>query len=525
MTTAAAAPTGAPARAGIALTALTLGALVCNINLAVANVALPDIGRAFAASQTSLNLIAIGCTLGLAMSVLYFGAVGDRYGRKQLLVIGLAGTIGASLLSAYAPGDAFLAAARLLTGLFGGMSYPTTLALITALWAPGIRRTRAIALWSGVSAGAASLGPAVAGFLLSVFWWGSVFLVVVPLAAITLVLVIVCIPKGVNESTDRVDHLGGVLSVVMVGAFVLSLSLVASRPTRVLALLGFVVSVVALVLFFWRQRAATSPLYDLRIARRRLFWVPAVGGMIVFGSLMGAAFVGQQFLQNVVGASPAVAGLSGLPCAVFLVIAAQLSARLVVARGSRFTMVLGYAFVLVAFVSMFFWSQDTGYALAIATFVLVGSGAGLALTPASRSLTGSTPVRRVGMASATSDLQRDLGGSVMQALFGTILAAGFAASFAQQIADSADASGIGADVQNQLRSSFSSAAETAQQFPQYADQIIAAAKESFLHGSLLVFVAGAVAVVLGGLVVLLSMPGRRIEQELTEEYAREDAVA
>ncbi|MFT4307136.1 MAG: MFS transporter [Microbacterium sp.] len=523
--TTAAAPVGVPPRAGITLTALVLGALVCNIDLVVANVALPDIGRAFSASQTSLDLIAIGCTLGMAMSALYFGALGDRFGRKRLLVIGLAGTIGASLLSAYAPSDALLAAARVLTGVFGGMSYPMTLSLIAALWAPGVRRATAIALWAGVGAGAASLGPAVAGLLLTAFWWGSVFLVAVPLAALALMLVVVSVPKGVDESTGRVDHLGGVLSVVMVGSFVFSLSLVASRPTRVLALLGLVVSLVALVLFLWRQRASASPLYDLRIARRRLFWVPAVGGMIVFGSLVGAAFLGQQFLRNVIGASPAIAGLSALPCAVCLVGAAQLSARLVVARGSRFTMVSGYAIVLAVFVSMFFWNQGTGHALVMTTFALLGVGAGLVLAPASRSLADSTPLRRVGMGSATSVLQRDLGGSVMQALFGTILAAGFSSGLAQRIADSAEASSIGAEVQSQLRSSFSSATEAARQFPQYTDQIIAAARESFLQGSLLVFVAGSVAVVLGGLVVLLSMPGRRAEHELIEEYARADAVA
>jgi nitrate/nitrite transporter NarK len=123
-TTTAPSRNGVPARAGLALSALALAALVRNINLAVANVALPDIGRDFGASQIELNLIAVGCTLGLAMSVLCFGAIGDRYGRKQMLVIGLVGTVVASILSAFAPTADFLAFSRLLTGLAAGMAYP-----------------------------------------------------------------------------------------------------------------------------------------------------------------------------------------------------------------------------------------------------------------------------------------------------------------------------------------------------------------------------------------------------------------
>lgn len=514
---------GVPARSGLVLTALILSALVCNINLSVANVALPDIGHHFGASQTALNLIAVGCTLGLAMSVLYFGAIGDRYGRKRMLTIGLVGTIIISCVSAIAPSADFLAASRLLTGLAAGMAYPTTLALITALWAPGVQRTKAIALWSGVSAGAASLGPAIAGLLLTGLWWGSVFLIAVPLAIAALILVLMAVPAGVNESTEKVDHLGGWLSVFMVGALVLSVSFFGGASTRTLASWGFALTVVLIGLFFWRQRTATNPLYDLSVAKRRLFWVPAVGGMIVFGSLVGAAFVGQQFMQNVLGVSTALAGLTGLPSAVALIVAAQISARLIIKRGSRFTMVAGYAFVLVAFLVMMTWGEHSGPLPVILAYLLIGTGAGLALTPASRALTSSTPVSRVGMASGTSDLQRDLGGSVMQALLGSILAAGFSASFASQISHSSEAGSVSAAVENQLRMSFASAADVAKQFPQYADQIVSAAKTSFLDGSHWAFLLGAIAVLVGAVVVLFGMPNKNRETTLTEEYEAEDA--
>src|SRR5215813_4138203 len=138
-----------PNRAGLVLLALILVAAVANLNLAVANVALPSIGAAFNASQTSLNLIAVGYSLGLAASVLYLGAVGDRYGRKLLLLAGTALSIPACLFAAYAPNEYALAGARVLGGLSAGMAYPTTLALITALWS-GPPRTKSIALWSAL---------------------------------------------------------------------------------------------------------------------------------------------------------------------------------------------------------------------------------------------------------------------------------------------------------------------------------------------------------------------------------------
>ena len=176
-------------------------AAVANLNLSVANVALPSIGRAFDSSQTSLDLIAVGYSLGLAASVLYLGAVGDRYGRKLLLVLGMVLSVPACLLAAYAPSDTVLFLARILGGLSAGMAYPTTLALIAALWS-GPGRTRSIALWSAIGGGVAALGPLVAGFLLEHFWWGSVFLVTLPLAVIAALDGLVLRPRP-RQRDDR----------------------------------------------------------------------------------------------------------------------------------------------------------------------------------------------------------------------------------------------------------------------------------------------------------------------------------
>ena len=157
----------APARAGLVLTTLILAAGIANINLAVANVALPDIGKAFTASQTALDLVAVGYSLGLAASVLYLGAIGDRYGRKLLLVLGMVLTVPADCLAAWAPSIDVLFGARVIGGLAAGMAYPTTLALITALWS-GPARTKSIALWAATGGGISTLGPLCAGIAPSI---------------------------------------------------------------------------------------------------------------------------------------------------------------------------------------------------------------------------------------------------------------------------------------------------------------------------------------------------------------------
>jgi MFS family permease len=505
------------------LAALILVAAVANLNLAVANVALPSIGDAFDASQTSLNLIAVGYSLGLAASVLYLGALGDRHGRKMMLLLGTVLAIPFSLVAAWAPNEYVLFLARVGGGLAAGMAYPTTLALITALWS-GPPRTRSIALWSGLGAAIASLGPMTSGLLLEHFWWGSVFLLTLPLAVVALVLAIRLVPAHVNEGTEPVDNLGGIVSVVLIGAIVLAINFAAVPDSTTLVIVLVAIAILAAVSFILRQRRAANPLYDLDVAGRRIFWVAACAGIIVFGSLMGAMFVGQQFLQNVLGYDTFEAGAAILPAAVLMVLVAPRSAKLVEKQGSRRTMLTGYAFVLLGFLWMLVrWQEGVAYWDVGIAYGLVGIGVGFAGTPASHSLTGSVPVTRVGMASGTADLQRDLGGAIMQSIFGALLAAGYASSFSSLIAASPEAGQVSTSVQAELTKSFAGAESVAQQYPQYASQITAAAKTSFLQGDDWAYTAGIVAVLVGAVLVGFLFPRRDGEEALLAEYARIDS--
>ncbi|HEY7438688.1 MAG TPA: MFS transporter [Acidimicrobiia bacterium] len=506
------------------LLALILVAAVANLNLAVANVALPDIGKAFDASQTSLDLIAVGYSLGLAASVLYLGALGDRYGRKMMLVLGVVLSIPACLLAAFAPSEQVLIVARIVGGLSAGMAYPTTLALITALWA-GSGRTRAIALWSAIGGGVSALGPLVSGFLLQHFWWGSVFLVTLPLAAVALVLALVLVPGHVNETSDPVDNLGGILSAVLVGSLIVAINFAPVPDKGTLALGLGIVALAALVAFVIRQRRARVPLYDLTVAARPTFWVAACAGIIVFGSLMAAMFIGQQYLQNVLDYSTFAAGASILPAVVLMVLVAPRSAKLVDSKGSRFTLLVGYVFCLLGFLTMLLvWSDHSPYWQVGIAYAFIGVGVGFAGTPASHALTGSVPRTRAGMASGTADLQRDLGGAIMQSILGALLTAGYASAIGKSIASSPNASAISKTTQDQLQQSFAGAENVAKLSPSHATQIIDAAKSAFLDGADWAYAAGVIAVILGAVLVYFAFPRNDAEKRLLEQYAGDDEV-
>ena len=236
--------------------------------------------------------------------------------------------------------------------------------------------------------------------------------------------------------------------------------------TRQFALGLLLIAAIATVLFVLRQRRAKNPLYDLKVAVRPTFWVAAVGGIIVFGALMGAMFIGQQFMQDVLGYSTLNAGLAVLPAGFFMILAAPRSAKIVEARGSRFTLLAGYFFVLLGFLTMLLlWKENVSYLPVGLAYAFVGLGIGLAGTPASRSLTGSVPVTRVGMASGTADLQRDLGGALFNSLFGALLAAGYAAAMTAAIAAAPEGAEVPASVTSSLTMSYAGAQTVAAQYP------------------------------------------------------------
>jgi hypothetical protein len=238
---------------------------------------------------------------------------------------------------------------------------------------------------------------------------------------------------------------------------------------------------------------------------------------------MGAAFISGQYLQNVLGYSTIEAGAAILPGALFMVAVAPRSAKLVGSQGSRNTLLMGQFFVLLAFLAMLLlWKEGTPYWQIAIPYALLGIGVGLAGTPSSNSLTGSVPVGRAGMASGTADLQRDLGGALMTSIFGALLAAGYASAMGTAISESGQ--DVTASTQSQLQLSYASAADLANQNPEFSSQIISAAQQSFLDGDQWAYLAAIVAVSIGMALVFFFFPKREEELELRASYQAQDTL-
>lgn len=513
-----------PAHAGIILTTLILGAITVNLNMSIANLALPSIGRELDASQVSLTMVASTFTLGLAATVLYLGAVGDRYGRKILLLGGAVLSIITSLIAAYAPNIEVLILARLGGGVAAGMLFPTTLSLISALWR-GPAKAKAIALWSGTGAGAAALGNIAAGILLERFWWGSVFLLTVPLAAIVLIATIYVIPGKSGESDEKIDNMGGILSIIAVAGLILGIQNLPDGLTP-LVVISLAISVGAFVLFYFHVRRAPNPLVDLKLASVPTFWVASVAGIISFGSLVAAMFLGTQYTQNVLGFGTLEAALVVLPCSILVMVTAPISARMLLKWGSRSTMALGMVIIALGFVIMIWaWVPGASIPQVTSAYAVLGVGVGLTITPTSRSLMSSLPQARAGMGSAFNDLNRDLGGAIMQAIMGTALAIGYSNALHTQARDVPPQrlAQISEQSQNQILNSYESAEIVAKQYPGNLDQaIMHAAEHAFTVGKSAAYIIGLVLTLLAAILVLWKYPGSDRERAIFEQIERED---
>jgi DHA2 family multidrug resistance protein-like MFS transporter len=369
-----------------------------------------------------------------------------------------------------------------------------------------------------------ALSPVLAGALLTVAPWGWAFLIPIPFGLVALWLVIKVVPGKSHEDTDPIDHAGGVLSAVFIGALVIAINFAALDNQYYTVIVSGVIAVVGGVLFFWRQKTAKFPLFDLTFAKRPTFWVAAAAGIIVFGSLMGAMFVGMQYLQNVLGYNTLIAGLAILPCPVFMVIVAPYSSGMITRWGSRVTLLIGFAFCLIGFAIMLaIWGLSSSYIAIGIAYAFVGVGVGIAGTPSSHALTDSVPVSKVGMASGTGDLQRDLGGAIMQSIMGAILGAGYAASLGHAIAHAPAnvQAQITAEMRDALTKSFGSAVDLASKYPEYKTAVIQAARESFLAGANWAYASGIIAAILGAALVWFFFPRREHEKSLYSHWGSE----
>lgn len=505
-----------PAQAGIILAVLIAGAIVANINTSMSNVALPSIGRALDATDIQLTGITDAYQLGIAATVLYLGAIGDRYGRTRMLLLGAALCVPFSLMSVFANSALMLIIAQMAVGISCGMLYPATLSLISSLWS-GTSLTKAIALWTGIGTGTSVLGPIIGGALLGHFWWGSVFLITVPVAIGVFIVGFIVLPRRAGEKDEPIDHRGGGLSVVMIASFVLGIVLLPGGFTPVIGIL-FAVTLVSGVLFVRRERRAVNPLFDLKAAAVPTFWVAFVVGLVAFGALVGGMFIGQQFTQNVLRLEPLAAVLLTLGLAAGMFPASVLAGRMIESRGTREPFMLGLGMIAIAFAEMLaLWRPGASLAWVVLAYLMIGIGIGYASTAAMRSLTLSLPASKAGMSSGSADLTKDLGGAVFQALLGTLLAITYSAYFSKAFASlpPSQMQALGNRAAKEIGSSFEGAQAVAETLPGAdAGELIAAAQRAFTEGKGVAIGMALVSVLIGMAIVQWKYPSFEKEREI-----------
>jgi EmrB/QacA subfamily drug resistance transporter len=484
-----------------ALAALVLSVLTLGFDTTILNVALPTLGGALHASNSQLQWMADAYVLVFAGLLLPAGALGDRYGRKLLMIIGLVAFGAASAVGALVDGPAQLIAVRAVMGVGAAILMPITLAVLPVLFGEQDRGKAVAILTAGIGLGI-PLGPLIGGYLLKHFWWGSIFLVNVPAAALALIAVVFLIPESRDPAGGRVDVLGGVLSTIGLVAFVYGIIEAPDKGWGSGTVLGaFAVAVVALGAFVARQRRVAYPMIDLKLFRSaRFLWGSTIATLASF-ALFGVLFVLPQYLQLVRGSDALGAGVRLLPLMGGLFVAAAGATRVAARFGTRIPVVLGMTVIAAGLAWGALTRVDTGYGQVAAWLTVTGIGTGLAMTPAMDAVLGSLPPARAGSGSALTMTMRQIGGALGIAILGSVLAAVYQAQ--------APAAG---------KESLPAAAATGD------PAVLVAGQHAYLHAMDRVLLVCAGVALAGALIAAALLPARApcpaVEEESAHELAR-----
>jgi EmrB/QacA subfamily drug resistance transporter len=415
-------PTGHPRRRQILLV-LCLSLLIVVIDNTILNTALPTLARVLHAGTSGLQWITDAYSLCFAALLIPAGALGDRYGRRRSLLGGLAVFAGGSALAAFAPSTGLLIAARVVMGLGAAFVMPATLSILNAVFPPK-ERPQAIAAWSAVTGAGVLIGPTLGGLLLAHFWWGSVFLINVPLAAVALIGVLLIVPETAEPSRQRFDLLGVVL---IAGSLFALVDAIIEAPDRGWAapvtLAEGAAALAGLAVFIWWELRVGNPLIDLRVFRSRAFSAAAGSVTVIFFALFGGLFVLTQYLQLVHGYSPLSAGIRALPFALATAAVSPISPVLAKRFGTHRVIPAGMVLMGVGLLDFSTAGVHTSYlALAVAVAIM-GAGMGLVMAPASNTIMTTVPAHQAGAGSAINDTIREVGGALGVAIVGSLAAA------------------------------------------------------------------------------------------------------
>ena len=472
----------------------------------IVNVALPTLARELGAGTSSLQWIVDAYTLVFAGLLLAAGGLGDRFGRKGALILGLAifGTF--SLIGALASTSGQLIAARAVMGVGAALIFPTTLAIAVNVFTDSRERAAAIGIWTAISGVAVALGPITGGWLLAHFSWGSVFLINVPISLITIVGAVMLVPDSKDPSAPKLDVAGLALSIAGVTLLVWSLIEAPRHGWLSVATVGGIAAAAALLaLFVWWERRVRTPLLDVRLFKNMRFTAASLAITLGFFALFGFVFLVTQYMQLVKGYSALQAGIRTVPFAVAMGIAA-VSAPLIVRRaGTKFVVSGGLLLMTAGFAIAATNDVSTPYRVIATAMVLMGFGLGSALTPATESILGSLPPAKAGVGSAVNDTTREVGGTLGVAVLGSIMAS----IYGTKIAHALSKTPLPAGVRTIAGDSLTGALQVAQHLGGATGTSIAAtARDAFVHAYQVgAIVTGAVAL-LGAVLAVAFLPAR-----------------
>jgi EmrB/QacA subfamily drug resistance transporter len=459
------------------LVAVCTGLIAVVASVSGLNVAQGQLAADLSATQSQLLWVINGYTIALAALLLPIGAIGDRWGRKQVLLAGLTIFSMANVAAALSSTVTQLLVARVVAGASAAMIMPVTLSVITSTF-PEEDRDRAIGVWAGFAGAGGILGLLSSSIVVDNFTWPWVFLAPTVAALAALVMTVAVVPRSRDEQHGRFDTLGSFLSAFAVGGLVLA---VHEGPevgwSDPLTVFGLTVGILGAMWFAWWEMRVEHPLLDIRVFRNRSLATASVVLMVLFAMMMGLFLVIVQFLQAVLGYSAIKASLSLMPIAVVMMPLSTVAPRIASRVGYRAMFTIGtglFATGLAMMASMA--SVSGGYWSVLPGFLVLGVGMGLAQTPATTAITASLPVEEQGVASALNDTVREFGGALGIALVGSILSAGYR-------------SGLGSapdvlppEAAEAVRSGIGGASYVAQQAGSAGEQIMAVARGAFVDG-------------------------------------------
>lgn len=490
------------------LLVLCVSLVVIVLDNTILNVALPRLARPAAegglgATQSQLQWIVDSYTIIFAGLLLSAGSIGDRFGRYRFLALGLSIFGLGSLLSALATSANMLIATRALMGVGGAFVMPSTLSILTNVFTDPKERAKAIGIWAGVSALGLGVGPISGGFLLTHFWWGSIFLVNLPVVIAGLLLGFLFIPESKDPSPSRLDPLGAFLSIT---GLVVLLAAVIEAPGRGWTspeiLGGMVGGLVILGAFMAWELRSSHPMLNLDFFRNPRFSAASGAITLTFLGLFGMIFLLTQYLQSVLGYSTIKAGAVLLPQALAIMVAAPLSSVWVERFGNKRVVAGGMGLCALAFATFAFVTVDTSVVAIIGLTVLLGLGMGNVMAPATDSIMGSLPRAKAGVGSAVNDTTRQTGGAIGVAVLGSLLSSRYGPEMTSRLSGTVPPQAI-----EPLRDSIGKSLGIAEQAPPAVRPVIeAAARESFVSGMHLAALVAATILLLATVAVLIWLP-------------------